>query len=168
MGVGLAVVGPGAVAHVAAGGALPVAPVVVALAAVGSLAAMVGRSVRWTFPRLVAAALAAQPLLHLAFGAGHAGHAGHSSHAVHAATTSTHADGRMVAAHLVVSLVVAVGLRWGVRWLCALPAIGRALVLPARGVSEPQVVRVRFAPIAPVPRRNLAVLAARGSRGPPR
>lgn len=171
-GVAGAVVAPGALAHAAAGGALDLAPTALACVVVAA-AAFAADRVRWTFPRLVLAAAAGQPVLHVLFSAGHApvsspGHGGHAEHAGHTALAVAGVEGRMVAAHLAVTLVVAVALRWGLRWLSTLPTIGRALVVPRRGTPVPRVVRVRFAPPAPPLRRDLAVLAVRGSRGPPR
>lgn len=169
-GVSLAVVGPGALAHVAAGGSLNLGSLgIVTLGAATAAALATAGAVRWTFQRLCLAALAAQPVLHFAFGSGHAGgHGGHAQHGAHASSAVAHADGRMVAAHLVVSLVAAVVIRWGLLWLRTLPALARALVLPAPRVSVRHVTRVRFAPAAPTPRRELTLLAARSSRGPPR
>lgn len=174
-GVAVAVVAPGALAHVSAGGALPPRPVTLVLVGLSAVAYATG-GLRLTFARLLAVAAAAQPLLHTVFsaGAGPSGvaHTGHADHAGHrhefAASVAAHADWQMVSSHLVATLVVAVALRWGLRWLRRLPSIGRAFVLAGRRVRAPRVVRVRFAPPAPPLRRDLAVLAVRGSRGPPR
>lgn len=161
VGVPAAVVVPAVAAHVAAGGALAWTPVLVAFA----LTTLAAHRVRWTFPRLVTAVALAQPVLHVALGMAHpTPEQHHAGHTVHAA----HADGRMVAAHLTITLVAAVGLRWGVRWLRTLPTLARALVdaRPRLALAVPQfVATVRTASVA---LRQPVLAAAHGSRGPPR
>src|SRR5690606_7013030 len=86
LGVGAAVVGPAAAAHLAAGGSLAILPAglaVLVAAALGTLATRL--RLRWSFPRLAAVALVAQPALHRVFAAGHGAHPGNGGHQGHAA-----------------------------------------------------------------------------------
>ncbi len=169
-GVSLAVVGSAASAHRAAGGHLAVPATLLAFAVTAALAATAVRlALRWTFPRLVAVAVTAQPLLHAVLGAGGSGHGHAPAHAGHSsgAAAASHADPRMLIAHLAVTFATAVLLRWGLRWLQRLPALARALLLP-RHVAAPRVATVRFAPPAGDVARELAVLGVRADRGPPR
>lgn len=160
---GTSVVGLAAGAHAAAGGALDGAPTLAAAAGAACVGAVAAARVRWTFWRLTAVAVAAQPLLHVVLDGGADGHHGH-----HAGPAATHASTTMVVAHLVVALGVAVLLRWGLRWVRTLPALARALVVPRRGLAAPCLRSVGWVPVTPRVGRDLAVLAARGSRGPPR
>lgn len=163
-GVGAAVVGLAASAHAAAGGVLAPEALLGAFVIVTSLATYATRFGRWSFWRLVVAVGAAQPLLHSVLGAGHGGHHQHHQHEV----ATAHADTAMAVAHVVVTLIAAVALRWGVRWVRTLPAVARSLVVPRQQAVIACPAYVRFAPLPPLARRDLAVLAARGSRGPPR
>jgi len=153
---GLAVVAVGAFAHAAGGGHVPWRPALAAFVVVTALAAQVQR---WTFWRAALLTAFAQPALHFAFGAG-AGHA-HHGHDAH------HMSGVMPWAHMVAALVTAVALRWGVRWLQALPAVARALVVPPRRLTLPIVAPAWPAP-APVFAVRPAFARVPSTRGPPR
>lgn len=165
LGVAAAVVGLAASAHAIGGGAFDPAPVTAAFTAVAVVAAGVARFGRWTFWRLVVASALAQPFLHVVLG-GSGSHGHHAHH--HHQPGMVHADSTMVAAHVVVVIVLAITLRWGVRWLQALPAIGRALLMLPRRVAPVGPQRVRFALPATPAVNDLAVLGTRGIRGPPR
>ena len=129
---GGAAAGAGALAHVAAGGAVGPAFVVAATASM-TVGGLLGPRLRWTFWRAVAAAAAVQPLVHLALasGGGHA-HAGH--HADHTV------EGRMWILHTAVAVVVAVLVRWGGRWRRTMPAAIRAVAVAVAPAGPPPVV----------------------------
>ncbi len=124
-----------ALGHVAAGGRLPLVGAALGIGAVVAGCAVVGPSVRWTFGRILLAAFGVQAALHLVFSsAGHAGHAPHV-HPEHAATVGSSSS--MWIAHAAVAVVAAVALRWGWRWLRAMPGLVRAVLLGMRSLRAP-------------------------------
>ena len=157
--VGGGVAAVGARAHVAAGGS--VGPAFAAATAAMTLGALAGRRLRWTFWRALAGAVAVQPLLHLALGAG-----GDDAHAAHHGVDG--AGERMWILHTAAAVGVAVLARWGGRWLRTMPAAARAVALAMAPTGAPSVGPggppwARSAAIAP---RAVAAVAWT-SRGPP-
>lgn len=159
-----------AVGHRAGGGAAPSATALaVVVILIGATSVAAGR-VRWTFARLLVALVAAQPLIHVLFG-GHApssgGHdmASMSTHSAHA-----HGGGgwSMVVMHAAFAALTAIVLRYGVRWLVAMPACMRAVGVVARDPSPWPVTVVAMVP-ATVPALHVgAPSKVWNSRGPPR
>jgi hypothetical protein len=165
-------------AHVTAGGSLTGWAPLVGLVAVMTATTATAPRLRWTFPRVAAAAMLLQPLLHVAFAAGHSSAPGHASaHADHLAHAARHdLAGHAVAghslampvAHVAIALVTAVLLRWGLRWLRAMPGLLRTLVAGARPDVRWVLPQVRMAaPAAALVPVDVARVPW-DSRGPPR
>lgn len=169
---GVLVVAAAAAAHVAAGGTVD-GYALIGLAALSiAVSTTLASRVRLTFVRAVTATLLLQPVMHtmLGHGTGMTGDAAsHAHHDMAMPAASTHVVSSMAASHAAVALVCAGFLRWGVRWLRSMPAVGRALVVRARTVVVPIVLpRDRAPAIADTAAAPLAVLVAWDNRGPPR
>ena len=105
---------------------------IVALLGVVVLSAVLGRRLRWTFPRVLLVSLAAQPLLHALFTAGgHSGDPLHDAHAHHHMATALpmpvirRCQSSTPRSRLLRALVI----RWGLRWLRSMPELVRAVAL---------------------------------------
>jgi hypothetical protein len=142
---GVLVAGLAIAAHASAGGEVSgIGPsIAVATCALGAVS--LTTSIRWTFVRILVAATALQPVLHLVLG-GHAGHDAHHAHGGAAASAAGAADPQMWIMHGGLAILTAVALRWGVRWVRSMPALARALlsrtpawvgVLPIASPVEP-------------------------------
>lgn len=167
----------GAVAHRSAGGTPPSLLALAMVVAVIGTARMLAGRVRWTFPRLLVAVVAAQPLIHLVFGAhgtasDHAAHHAHhgmddavAMHGAHAASIG--AGWAMVITHAVLAAATAIVMRYGVRWLVAMPGCIRAVALfPRPTPLWPLMARTMVLAIASVP-AAAAPSKVWNSRGPP-
>jgi|GEM_PF-5209981 len=173
---GSTVVGFAAVAHLAAGGSLEPADLVATTGLAALLGWLLARRRSLTFPRVTLVALVAQPVLHAFLGRhGHdrphdaVATGGHGHHASHATDAGAGTDVRMVVAHVVVSLVAGVTVRWGARWLRMMPGLARDVLVAARGPVLP--VEMGCRPLPPTARVRLlppAVLVSWDTRGPPR
>lgn len=164
---GIGLVASATFAHVRAGAQIaPAVALPLMLLVVGGASAL-GPKVRWNFARLVAASIAVQLVLHLAFGMG-ASHPTASHHHEHVG--AMHAAGGVSAdmwiLHLGLAIVVAVASRWGARWLRAMPGLVGALLVPARTVVP---VALRQEPVSAGDTRwgGRDAEVAWDSRGPP-
>jgi hypothetical protein len=126
---GVTVAGLAIAAHALAGGELSGIGPLIAVATCVLAAISLGASIRWTFTRILVAATALQPVLHLVLG-GHAGHPAHHAHHGVGAAGAAGADPRMWVMHGGLAIVAAVAIRWGARWLRSMPALVRALLPP--------------------------------------
>ena len=166
---GSTAVGLAAFAHVSAGGELSVVVALLATIAIGALCGLAASRVRVTFWRAAALAVAAQPALHLAFdGGGTQSHHHHAGAHPMSMSSSSSTDTRMLVAHVGVALVAAVLIRWGARWLCTMPEIARAIVMPLRSVVVPTPLRSdRMPALAVVGGSQSPVSRWWDNRGPP-
>jgi hypothetical protein len=164
---GIGLVASAVFAHLRAGAQItPAVALPVMLLVVGGASAL-APTLRWNFARLVVASIAAQLVLHLAFGIGST-HATASHH--HGHVGSMHAAGGrspdMWILHLGVAVVIAVALRWGARWLRVMPGLVGALLVPARTVV-PVALRREPASMSDIRWGERDAEVAWDSRGPP-
>jgi len=157
---GTTMVGFAALAHASSGGSVDIGVVVVASVLAIALSAVVASRLPLTFWRAALLALAAQPLLHIAFERGthpapSVDHAGMHHH-VDMASSGGGTDVRMLVAHMAVALATALVVRHGLQWLTSMPDLARAIVLVERRV------------IAPVPMRAGRIPALVGVAASPR
>jgi hypothetical protein len=152
------------------GTASMLAMVVVVLGAVA-----VAPRLRWTFPRVLCAALVVQPMLHTVLAtSGHgmpAGDmaldpAGHEHAMAMSAMPAQQFELAMWGTHAAAALVVAVVVRWGVRWLRSMPELIRAIVFTGRVSATAALTGLRLAPTPAVAPPSVRYLLCE-SRGPP-
>ena len=167
---GATIAGLAAVAHVSAGGELGGTGSIVALLGVVVLSAVLGRRLRWTFPRVLLVSLAVQPFLHALFTAGGpSGDALHNAHAHHHMATAPADAGHpsMPVVHAAVALVAALVIRWGVRWLRSMPELVRAVAFAMRRVGVvPPAAAMALTPM-PVLAGGRQAMPTWTCRGPP-
>jgi hypothetical protein len=172
---GVAIVGLATLAHEMAGGTVHGTASMLAMVVVVLGAVAVAPRLRWTFPRVLCAAFVVQPVLHTVLAtSGHgmpAGDmaldpAGHEHAMAMSAMPVQHQELAMWGAHATAALVVAVVLRWAVRWLRSMPELIRAIVYAVRVSATAPLTGVRLAlapALAPASTRYLLC----ESRGPP-
>ena len=166
---GIGVVASATFAHVRVGGTLPATTAVPVMVAVVGAALVFAPRVRWTFARLIVASIAAQIVLHVAFGVAGSSSTGAPSHPHHDHVAMHAAGGPgvdMWILHLGMAIALAVAARWGGRWLRSMPGLVGALLVPARSVLPIPLVR-QSAFVSVTRSRGRDVEVAWDSRGPP-
>jgi hypothetical protein len=148
-----------AVAHSAAGGAVPGVDLLVALAATVGMVSLALRHRLLSFHMAACVAVAAQPVLHAVFAAG----GSHGGHAAYAAPDGL--DGSMVLAHGLSAVATVLALRWQEQVL--VDAVRCLVRLLSTGLPPLQVVEQVPTPAwrGFVRQRHVLVTAPR--RGPP-
>jgi hypothetical protein len=158
---GIAIAGLAIAGHGSAGGEVSgISPLIaVAICVLGAVS--LRTSIRWTFSRLLVAATAVQPVLHLVM-SGESGHAHHG-----AGASAGTGDPPMWLMHGGLAIVAAVTIRWGVRWLRSMPAVARALLPPRRARAGTLLIVVPIGPPTPVLACDRHSLLTWTNRGPP-
>ncbi len=152
--------------HRVASGAAPSTGSMTLAAGVVAMSALVGMRLPWTWWRVVAAIAVLQPMMHFVFSTFPADAAAHV-HGHHDMSGSS-SGWTMVAAHVVATVVAAVLLRAGGRWLVRMPECVRAISLFVRRPAVwPLVALPARAPATIVPVVSFTP-EVRNSRGPPR